>query len=57
MKAYTNQQNERMKKLNINGQDVQETARKYGLTESQVISMLEIQNYKKRTGEDYKISK
>lgn len=57
MKAYTDQMNGRMKKLNINAMDVQETARKYNLSESQVVSMLEMQDYKKRTGQDYKISK
>lgn len=57
MKAYTDQMNGRMKKLNITASDVYETARKYNLSESQVVSMLEMQDYKKKTGLDYKISK
>ncbi len=55
MKAYNEQMQRRMKALNVTDKDVQETARQYKLSTSQVLSMLELQRYKKVTGKDFSI--
>lgn len=53
LKAYNLQMQNRMKALNITQKDVQETARKYNLTESQVLSALEMQKHKQKTGKEW----
>lgn len=55
MKAYNEQMQRRMKALNVTDKDVQETARQYKISTSQVLSMLELQRYKKVTGKDFSI--
>ena len=56
MKAYNEQMQRRMKALNVTDKDVQETARQYKLSTSQVLSMLELQRYKKVTGKDFSVN-
>lgn len=53
LKAYNAEMENRMKSLNITQKDVQETARKYNLSESQVLSALEMQRHKQKTGKDW----
>ena len=53
MQLYNNQMLARKKALNVSDSDVKETAKKYGMTESQVLSMLEIQKQEQKTGKSY----
>ncbi len=53
MKAYKEQMQNRMKSLKVTEKDVQETAKAYKLTPSQVLSMLEIQKYEQKTGKRF----
>lgn len=56
MKLYNEQMQKRMKDLKISKSDLTETAKKYRITESQVLSMLEMQKYKQKTGKDFSLS-
>jgi hypothetical protein len=53
LKEYNLRQQRRMKNLGVSEADVKETAQKSGLTESQVLSALEIQQFKTKTGKDF----
>jgi len=53
LKAYNTQMQNRMKALNITQKDLQETARKYNLSESETLSALEMQRYKQKTGKEW----
>ena len=53
LKEYNLRQQRRMKNLGVSEADVKETAQKTGLSESQVLSALEIQQFKTKTGKDF----
>ncbi len=53
LEKYNKYQQERMNKLGVTDADVAETAQKHKLTKSQVLSMLEMQRHKEKTGKDF----
>lgn len=56
LEKYNSYQKERMNKLGIAEADVNETAKKYNLTKSQVLSMLEMQKYEQKTGKHFSVA-
>lgn len=50
---YKNYMMQRMKSLNVQEKDLNDTAKQYKITPSQVLSMLELQKYKQKTGKDF----
>ena len=53
---YNQKQQDRMKALGVTEADVAETAQKHKLTKSQVLSMLEMQRHKEKTGKDFSVA-